>query len=69
MDYKVTLVIVELQLVKLAIEAPLVRKICNPSSQENVVITSRHGCLSSVETLEVGGRGGILMSPAIPRSL
>ena len=58
MDYKVTLVIVELQLVKLASEASLVRKIGNPSSQENLVITSRQGCLSSVETLEVGGGGG-----------
>ena len=44
---------------KLSSEALLVRKIGNPSSQENLVITSRHGCLSSVETLEVGGGGGL----------
>ena len=56
-------VIAGLQRAKRASEAPLVRKIGNPSSRENLVMTSPYERPSSVQTLGEGR--GVSMSPAI----
>ena len=50
----VHVILVELQHAKHAFEAPLVRKIGNPSSPEDLVMTSLYKRPSSVQTLEEG---------------
>ena len=52
---------------KRASEAPLVQKIGNPSSRENLIRTSLHERPSSVQTLGEGE--GISMSPGISAGL
>ena len=47
-------IVVELQHANHASEAPLIRKIANPSSWENLVLTSAYKRPSSVQTLGVG---------------
>ena len=56
--------IAELQCAKRTSEAPLVRKIFNPSGRENLVKTSPYQRPSSVQALGEGGRD-FQMSPAI----
>ena len=49
-----SVIIAELQRVKCAGEAPFVRKIGNPSSQQNLVVTSSYERPSSVQPLGEG---------------
>ena len=62
-DIVSVMMIAELQRAKRASEAPLVRKISNPSSRENLVMTSPCERPLSVQTLGEGE--GISISPSI----
>ena len=53
----------ELQRAKCASEAPLVRKIGNTSSRENLIMTSSCECPSFVQRLGQGGGGGSQIHP------
>jgi len=52
-----TLIVAELQSAKSASEAPWVRKIGNPSSRENLVMTSAYDRASERTSVQTGGRG------------
>ena len=59
----------ELQRAKCASEAPLVRKIGNTSSRENLIMTSSCECPSFVQSLAEGGGGGVSNTPTVSGAL